>query len=117
MCKQKAGVAGKYAQRADQRSANKRVRAATALLEEGASSDEEDEQEEELQYLRKVSSTSRKHSQSTPLTVPAALLGKELLMEVDTGASVSVMAEETYRSLRDAQSRPHLRETSRKLQT
>ena len=85
-------------------------------MEEGASSDEDDEQEE-LQYLRNVCSTSRKHSQSTPLTVPTVLLGKELLMEVDTGTSVSVMAEETYRSLWDAQSRPHLRETSINLQT
>ena len=54
---------------------------------------------------------------STPLKAAVTLEGKVLDMEVDTGASLSLISEATFKSLWDASAAPALQESTVKLRT
>ena len=69
------------------------------------------ESKEEYQMYHVRSPSSR------PLQVTITANGKPLLMEVDTGVSVSIVSEETYNFLREGQSSLELQRSSVRLQT
>ncbi len=67
-------------------------------------------QDEEILALFHTKSTS------DPITITVLVDEEELLMEVDTGASVSLISEVTYKELW-TENKPHLRKTNVKLRT
>ena len=56
-------------------------------------------------------------SPSTPPKTTVALEGKELHIEVDTGASLSLISETTFKALWDTNDTPPLQQTEVKLRT
>ena len=59
----------------------------------------------------------QQQSSSTPLQSTVKLDGKELSMEVDTGASLSLISETTYKKLWESSALPELQPTTVKLRT
>ena len=59
----------------------------------------------------------QQQSASAPLRSMVKLDGKELSMEVDTGASLSLMSETTYKKLWESDTLPDLQQTAVKLRT
>ena len=58
-----------------------------------------------------------RETQGKPFLVTVQLNNCDLEMEIDTGASLSIMSEKTYRSLWTTQSQPSLQPTTVKLHT
>ena len=59
----------------------------------------------------------QQQSSSTPLRSTVKLDGKELSMEVDTGASLSLISKTTYKKLWESDTLPELQQTAVKLRT
>ena len=59
----------------------------------------------------------QQQSTSTPLVTAINVGGKELNMEVDTGASISLISETTYQKLWEFETPPELQQTAVKLRT
>ncbi len=53
----------------------------------------------------------------SPITVTATVNGAKVPMQVDTGAALSIISEETYRTLWLADAAPNLQESDVKLKT
>ena len=92
-----------------QKARDSKARSLTATHQLTGSDDETDECAE---YALHYSSTGRPE----PMTVLVTLNGLETSMEVDTGAALSVMSEQTYRSLWPGQ-KPPLHPTPARLKT
>ncbi|ETW98899.1 MAG: hypothetical protein ETSY2_42010 [Candidatus Entotheonella gemina] len=74
--------------------------------------DDNQEEPEEYTHMWHVSTGSSK-----PLQVTLNANGNRLVMEIDTGASVSVVSEETFNTIREGLSTLELQESTVKLQT
>ena len=70
-----------------------------------------DQETEETFAIRKTTDRSK------PIMVEVEVNGKTLQMELDTGASVSLISEQTYLTAWVDSDRPALRQSSKKLQT
>ena len=82
------------------------------VTEEGPASQEEEEVRGDFSMYHVTA-----NSPSSPFQVTVTANGRPLLMEIDTGASVSIASLHTFESLREGESTLELREPNVRLQT
>ena len=75
------------------------------------------EDEEDVAYLLHQASEQRSKRNSKPIVTTMEINGREVEMEVDTGATYSLISNDTYLQLWPKEGRPPLRKTDIKLRT